>query len=53
MGFQHLPKKKVLAIAQKGGAAGGHRFTSDEARDAGKKSRRGPDKKPRKTKGDR
>jgi hypothetical protein len=46
MGFQHIPKDRRVAISQKGGAAGGHRFTSAEARAAASKPRKkkGPKK---------
>lgn len=45
MGFQHLSTEALKKLSSKGGKKGaGHRFTSEEARAAGKKSRRGPTK---------
>jgi hypothetical protein len=45
MGFQHWPEDKRVAASRKGGAAGGHRWTSAEAKEARKKSA-GRGKKP-------
>jgi hypothetical protein len=36
VGFQHISPERRRAIAQMGGAKGGHRFTAEEARLAGK-----------------
>lgn len=51
MGFQSMPPAQRKAIAAMGGKANVHRYrwTSETAREAGKKSRRGSDDKPRKT----
>lgn len=50
MGFQSMPAAQRKAIAAMGGKANVHRYkwTSEAAREAGKKSRHGADDKPRK-----